>query len=285
MAPQSPSQPRSGALPGPTGKFWLLLQKLEDPEAFRAQSVPLSPCRAPCSGLSSGAVDRSQGPALALLTPRSCGESWMFVNPRNGWQNGTAPVLFLGPLEKCRPQSGPARGVHSIFWTPVTRPQPTWPYQGPLLQASSGLGTQGGHRPSSLDPGARLAWVLSELGWAGLAEEGAWRGAGGCSSQALGNISETSRSDVEHFAVYLLPNAGIWEPAEREIRTKCGGGLDRNSGRSRSLTTGPLGSQEPDRCCGGKAVSQTPGCEAEALQLDGAGVSEPQLLTALASGL
>lgn len=204
----------------------------------------------------------------------------MFVNPRNGWQNETAPVLFLGSLEKCRLQSGPARGVHSIFWTPVTQPQPTWRYQGPLLQASSGLGTQGGHRPGSLDPSARLARVLSGLGWADLAEDGAWRGGGPLQvrlgtaspgsrllpppppphpSQALGNISETSRSDAARFAVYLLPNAGIWEPAEREIRTKCGGGLDRNSGRSRSWTTGPLGSQEPDRCCGGKAVSQTPG--------------------------
>ena len=78
-------------------------------------------------------------------------------------------------------------------------------------------------------------------------------------SQALGKISKTGRSDAERFTVYLLPNAGIWEPTEREIRAKCGGGLDRNSGRSRSRTAGPLGSQEPDRCCGGKAMDQTPG--------------------------
>ena len=181
MAPQSPSQPHSGALPG---SHWEILAPPSEGrgpwQVFHTQSVPLSPCRAPCLGLGSRAVDRSQGPALVLFTPRSCGESfWMFVNPRNGWQNGTAPVLFLGPLEKCRPQSGPARGIHSIFWTPVTWPQPTWPYQGPLLQASSGLGTQGGHRPGSLALGAQLAWVLSELGWAGLAEDGAWWGAGG----------------------------------------------------------------------------------------------------------
>ena len=78
-------------------------------------------------------------------------------------------------------------------------------------------------------------------------------------SQALGKISKTGRSDAERFTVYLLPNAGIWEPTEREIRAKCGGGLDWNSGRSRSRTAGPLGSQEPDRCCGGKAMDQTPG--------------------------
>lgn len=78
-------------------------------------------------------------------------------------------------------------------------------------------------------------------------------------SQALGKISKTGRSDAERFAVYLLPNAGVWEPAEREIRTKCGGGLDRNSGRSARRTMGPLGSQEPDGCCGGKALDQTPG--------------------------
>lgn len=117
----------------------------------------------------------------------------MFVNPRNGWQNETAPVLFLGSLEKCRLQSGPARGVHSIFWTPVTQPQPTWRYQGPLLQASSGLGTQGGHRPGSLDPSARLARVLSGLGWADLAEDGAWRG-GGPLQVRLGTASPGSRS-------------------------------------------------------------------------------------------
>lgn len=70
----------------------------------------------------------------------------------------------LGPLEESRPQSQPARGIHSIFWTPVTWPQPTWQYQGPMLQASSGLGTQGGHRPGSLGPGSQLAQVLSRLG-------------------------------------------------------------------------------------------------------------------------
>lgn len=60
-------------------------------------------------------------------------------------------------------------------------------------------------------------------------------------SQALGKISKTGRNDAERFAVYLLPNAGVWEPAEREIRTKCGGGLDRNSGRSRSQDNGAPG--------------------------------------------
>lgn len=60
-------------------------------------------------------------------------------------------------------------------------------------------------------------------------------------SQALDNISEASPSDAEHFAVYLLPNAGIWEPAEREIRTKCGGGLDRNSGPLPLEDDGALG--------------------------------------------
>lgn len=58
-------------------------------------------------------------------------------------------------------------------------------------------------------------------------------------SQALENISETSHSAAEHFPVYLLPNTGIWEPVEREIRNKCGGGLDRNS--SASFPRGPRG--------------------------------------------
>ena len=127
------------------------------------------------------------------------------------------------------------------------------------------------------------SWPGCSPGWADLAEDGAW-GWGGrrggpfqvrlgtaspgsrplqpptpTPSQALGKISKTGRSDAERFAVYLLPNAGIWEPAEREIRAKCGGGLDRNSGHSRSRMAGPLGSQEPDRCCGGKALDQTSG--------------------------
>lgn len=58
-------------------------------------------------------------------------------------------------------------------------------------------------------------------------------------SPALESISETSRRAAENCPVDSLPNTGIREPAEREIRNKCGGGLDRNS--AAALARGPRG--------------------------------------------
>lgn len=86
MAPQSPSQPHSGAL---LGSHWEILAPPSEArgpwQLFCTQSVPLSPYRAPCSGLGSRAMDRRQGPALALLTPRGLRGELLDVREPQKW--------------------------------------------------------------------------------------------------------------------------------------------------------------------------------------------------------
>lgn len=126
--------------------------------------------------------------------------------PSRAWQHRATPTPCLG------------HSLASMWWRAqawLTGPWTRWACgSGSLERRSPGAA---GNRPSR-PPGPRAASPAQP-------------------SQALENISETSAA--EHFPVYLLPNTGIWEPAEREIRNKCGGGLDRNS--AAALPRGPRG--------------------------------------------
>lgn len=61
-------------------------------------------------------------------------------------------------------------------------------------------------------------------------------------------------------SVYLLRSAGIWEPAEREMRNKCGAGLDRNSARPRSCGRRPRAPRQQGRSDQAAAPVQEEAC-------------------------
>lgn len=155
------------------------------------------------------------------------------MSPRESQQDSAGLVLVPRSLTEPRPRSRPAQGIPGFL---NTRP----PCHG---RAPAPACPAGGRGSGSRGPRTRWACISEELGeeisrrrWEPTARPGRQPSP---ASRALENISETSHSAAEHFPVYLLPNTGIWEPAEREIRNKCGGGLDRNC--ADALARGPRG--------------------------------------------
>lgn len=144
-----------------------------------------------------------------------------------------SPVAFWGTLSVSRSQSELAQGIHGQRWMPAPQPHPTGqrgPHAAGILWPGNRVGTGLAHHPAPQAP-AQAAFT----------EPWAEHGAGGRRSAAGGSpqphsrlpapsrLWMTSRPAAARRGLPLCAtSAGIWEPAEREMRNKCAPGLDRN---------------------------------------------------------